>query len=314
MRIITIGPLPPEWGGPRPGGVATAHRVLIEELSRDHDVSVVNWTQSEQVQILRPDKTDPEMWYADQASRADVVIMFHVSTPWAVYHSRSRPAPAVGSVQSWTPVLRDRSKGEQTNVGMSGMDVLVFPSDHCRQQGLELGFHYPVPTMVVHHALSEEFRRVHDLNGRRNGVVFVGSDNPVKRLSLAREACRSLGLPLTVITGRPRSEVREACLKAEIMCVPSSSESFGIAYIEGAACGIPSVGYAPAVDEISATLGVRMGIGVRTSVQDALKDALGISWNRQELSRRTTETFSPEKHAAEYWHAIETAIDRFGVA
>lgn len=229
MRIITVGPLPPEWGGPRPGGVATSHRLVLEGLRKDHDLAVISWTQSEQVDILRPNKSDPESWYEEQASRADVVLMAHVSHPWAIYHARRRPTAAVGSVHSWSPVLKDAEKRLATIEGMSGMDVLVFPSVHCREQGLDLGFSYPVPTMIVRNALSRVFLSNVDLDQRRHGVVFAGSSSvPIKRLEVAEEACRRLGLDLRVISGRPHRDVQsQRCCRPRRFACPASPRASG---------------------------------------------------------------------------------------
>jgi len=313
MRIITVGPLPPEWGGPRPGGVATSHRLVLEGLRKDHDVAVITWTQSDEVDVLRPNKSDPESWYEEQAAKADVVLMFHVSHPWAIYHARRKPTPAVGSVRSWSPVLEDPGKRTATIEGISGMEVLVFPTSHSRTQGQELGFSYPVPTLIVRNALASVFVEENfDLDQQRRGVVFAGSSSvPIKRLEVAEEACRRLGVDLRVISGRPQGDVRSAMLSAEALCVPSSSEATGNVYIEAAACGTPSVGYGPAINEISRDAGLSIGESADPDTVEALRRVLSAQWDRHAMRAGVVTNYTMENTLAGYEDAFAVAIARY---
>lgn len=56
MRI-TVGPLPPEWSGPKVGGVATFHRLLLEQLGPDHSIAGIRRADPKEVETIRPPKS-----------------------------------------------------------------------------------------------------------------------------------------------------------------------------------------------------------------------------------------------------------------
>lgn len=308
MRILTVGPVPPEWGGPNSGGVATFHRMLLERLD-GHEVAAIT-VGDPPVEVLRPPETGEQRWYAQVATGFDVVLMLHVAHRWAVYHDRERPCPAVGAVRSWTPVLTKPSRHERVQQALDAMDVLVLTSQFAVQQGRELGFSYRVEPVVVHNALSDPFRSPVDLDRARSGVIFVGNVSEIKRLAVARHAADVAGVPLTIIEGQPPDVVRDAMLSARALCVPSSSESFGNVYIEAAACGTPSVGYPPAIAELSLAAGTPIGIAPwGDDVAGALGAALEQSWDRDAMRRGVMAAFDPDVMASYYASLLRTCVD-----
>ena len=261
------------------------------------------------METIRPPKAANADWYVDQVHDADVVLLLHVSHPMAIHHAMTKPVPAVGAVQSWTPVLQ-HGKREATLRGLSGADVLVFPSEHCRLQGQQLGFHYPAPTFVVSNALDPLFAEPLDVERPRKGVVFVVAPNAIKQPELAEEACRTLGVPFQIVSGKSRHHVREALLSAEALCIPSKSESFGIAYTEAASCGTLSrlcTIYARTLGPDRNDNGYRSGNGCRQRSQPQSLQS-GTDMN---LRRRTLRAFKPETTAVGYLDALRMALDQF---
>lgn len=89
--------------------------------------------------------------------------------------------------------------------------------------------------------------------------MFVGAPNEIKQSELAERACDILAHLSDHLSDQPRHRVRQALLSAEVLCIPSKSESFGLAYIEAASCGTPAVGYAPAIRESRPASACRSG-------------------------------------------------------
>lgn len=311
MRILTVGPVPPEWGGPRAGGVATVHRVLLEGLARGDVHEVASITEGDPpVPVLRPPEGGQQQWYADVAARFDVVLMLHVAHRWAAYHARERPCAALGSVMSWTPVLSNPSSTERVQHALDAMDALVFPSGFAAEQGRQLGFAYAAEPVVVHNALTGPFLSAVDLHRPRAGAVFVGNVSEVKRLDVARRATAEAGMELAVVEGQSPEGVRDSMLGAELLCVPSSSESFGNVYIEAAACGTPSVGYPPAIRELSDAAGTDIGVApCNDDVAAAVRMTVERAWDREAMRRGALAAFDPRGMVQGYTVAMEAAVD-----
>ncbi len=85
--------------------------------------------------------------------------------------------------------------------------------------------------------------------------------------------------------------MRKLVRSAEVLCLPSLSESFGIVMIEALASGTPVVGFGPTFTEIRERLGVEIGEpvwdGTPEEVRAGLESVLSRDWNRAQLRKRT---------------------------
>jgi glycosyltransferase involved in cell wall biosynthesis len=351
VRALLCGSIPPEWGGATGGGVATFHRIFIEELygrSDAHDVEIAGLIpfnldpaspHRAPVHMLLPEDGASEIdFYAHalEASGADVVVFQHITNRWAVYHARLKPpTPAMGVVHSWHPVTfkageaAERSR-KSADEALGGLDRLVCCSAHVRTEGERLGFAYPVEADVIHYPLQPAFMADLDVVGqRRRGLIFVGSvidrKNPMAVVEAAvrcdadltvvgegpgepglRSAAARLGFQdrVTFVGWLPVEPLRGLLLRAEMLCLPSRSEGFSVAYLEAIACGTPIVGMGANVDELSERLGLRCGASVRDGTVDEVVAAVRwvrrADWDRGELRRRAVGAFSPKRVVSAY--------------
>lgn len=291
-------------------------------------------------QMSRRDRTD---LYRLIANTVDVVMFHHVAHEWTRHHrTAGRPAPAVGVVHSWHAITdrvgEDRdSKQRQIQEALDVVDRIVVPSRWAADEGLDLGLTYPVEPAVIHYPLPRPFLQNNTLNRPRNGVVYVGTLNERKNPMALLEAAPALpGVPITFVgTGeleeclRARAQqlglvdqvrfagpltaeqVRDELLAADVMCLPSRSESFGIVYTEALACGTPVVGFGGTIAEIEGAVDTTCGVGLADGspeeVASALRQVLERSWDRALLSNRAVSRFSPSVVADSYATIIRQA-------
>jgi glycosyltransferase involved in cell wall biosynthesis len=284
-----------------------------------------------------------------QETRAEVVLFQHIAHRWAVYHSRLKQAvPAIGVVHSWhavtfrTPEAASRVR-QTIQRALPGCDHLVFVSEHTRTEGERLGFSYPAQTSVINNPLGGAYMQAPPVAAdERRGWVFVGSlinrKNPMTALEAAakcgehltiigegpeeaalRSAAARLGTEdrVTFVGWAPPERVREALLRAELLCLPSLSEGFSLAYLEALACGTPVVGTGANVEEIAERIGLACGAPIREGTVDevaaAARSMHESAWDRTELRRRVVDTFSPKAVAAAYALVLrDTALGAHG--
>jgi len=235
MRIVTVGPLPSEWGGANARGVATFHRLLLGQLIPENSIAVITSADSKAVETIRPPKAANADWYADQVHDGDAVWLLHVSYPMAIHHAMTRPVPSVGAVQSRTPVLH--GKRQVTLRGLSGADVLVFLRSTVGSRDSSWDSLIPQLPRLCPTLSTTSWPNPWMSNALGRGAVFVGAPKAIEQPELAEQACRALGGPFQIVSGKSRQHVREALLSAEVLCFPGKSESIGIAYTEAASCG-----------------------------------------------------------------------------
>lgn len=343
LRLLTVGSLPPEWGGPERGGVATFHASLLSGLlERREEVEVVGTMPPGPLErkvpvpvFVRPEDVGRASFYEDLLDRLqpDVVLMNHIAHTVGVTHARlADPPPAVGVVHSWNSVTfaasdaQDRKRSVVAEA-LAGMAAVALPSRHALAEGLELGFRYPeiaesIPNPLPEHHL-EEGLRVGD--GERRDVVFLGALKPIKNPVALVEAAALLPEVSVVFAGsgeleaelRGRIEdlslagrvrlaapfpaldhlarVRELLLGAQMVCLPSRSESFGLVLIEALACGAPVVGFGPTVREIRDEIGIEIGepldAGTPEEVATAIERVAAAEWDHERLRRATIDAF-----------------------
>lgn len=117
----------------------------------------------------------------------------------------------------------------------------------------------------------------------------------------------SLENAVTLLGEVPDDEaVRREYAAADVFCLPSLQEGFGIAYLEAMAAGLPVVALdVAAVPEIVGDAGVLLPPGDETALADALINLLKNKDLRDELGRRGIE-----RAAAYSWRAVAESFIR----
>lgn len=347
-RLVSVGSIPPAWGGTTSGGVATFHEAFLREIPR-HRAEVVGVLPTNLdpqaddpagINCLRPEGDERE-WYLETLDglAPDAVKFFHVGHRWALWHVEHSDIPAVGSIHSWhqithrPPDQSERARGVLQAV-LKGIDALIFPSRHTCRQGEDLGLVYDCPTYVIPNHLHQRVAAAPLSRQPRNGIVFAGSLIPRKRADLVVRAAADLDLPATILGdgperlalerlarevgasvrflgGRPIEDVIGSYQSAKVLCVPSDSESFGNVYLEAAACGTPSVGFAPTLAEIADHVGCSIGVGVSGTatageVTAAVDRVLSAQWDRRML-REHAARLSPARTVGGYLDVLTSA-------
>ncbi len=299
--------------------------------------------------FARPDDVGSAEFYERTLLRLapDVVLMNHVAHTVGVTHARldSSP-PAVGVVHSWhnitfaDPAEAGRRR-EVTEEALGGLAALVVGSRHCLEEGRRLGLPYPATAEAIHYPLQSLYLESGlDVDaGQRGGVLFLGSLIPRKNprslveatallpgleLVLAgegemegplREAIAGLGLAgrVRIANHFPAAEhlhrVRDLLLGAQVMCLPSSSESFGLVFAEALACGTPVVGFGPTVREIRDAMGIEIGepLGDPSpeAIAAAIERVLSTDWDRGALHRAAVASFDLSRASDRYIEVLK---------
>lgn len=351
MRLLTVGSLPPEWGGPVRGGAATFHAALLTKLCQRESVEVAGVLPpgplDREIPVpawIRPEGVSRARFYEDLLERLqpDVVLMNHFAHTIGVTHARlGAPVPAVGVAQSWHAVTfaeddeGRRRAWETTQEALHGLCAVVSISRHAMVEGKQLGLEYPPVAEAIHNPVPPVHLTDVEIGaGNRAGVVFLGSlierkapgalveaavllpevdVSLVGQGDLENSLCAQiaqLGLMDRVrVAKQPVGEqhlawVRRELLGAEVMCLPSRSETLGVAYVEALACGTPIVGFGPAVREIRDEVGFEVGEPLDSSAPEeiaaALERVLAAAWDRPRLRRAALAAFGLDRTADRY--------------
>jgi D-inositol-3-phosphate glycosyltransferase len=91
---------------------------------------------------------------------------------------------------------------------------------------------------------------------------------------------------------------------AELVCLPSHSESFGLVMIEALAAGAPVAGFGPTLREIRDRLGIDVGEPLDDPTPEAVAAAVesirSRAWDRARLRRAALAEFSAATVAGRY--------------
>jgi glycosyltransferase involved in cell wall biosynthesis len=239
-RVLSVGPLPPEWGGSLRGGVTRAHASLIEELSGDrgprrvracgvlvpppHEIDK-DGANLCPVRVFKPGRRFRWHYGRALAKSQPHVVVFHNIAAFAAARSTRVHAglapelPAVGIVHAWHPITMKRDAEQarrnrrRTEQALARLQAAVFVSHHCKREGEDLGLVYPPIAEVIHYPLQPAFAGSDAEFGDRDrrGIAFLGSFNPRKNpASLIEAVARRTRLELTLAgRGRQRGELEE---------------------------------------------------------------------------------------------------------
>ena len=286
-----------------------------------------------------------------ERTRPEAVVFNHVTArrvaEWVILHRKLAPeVPCVGIVHSWHSITQLDDAVGRLQVAQEAIDsvqALCFGSEHCRQEGTGLGASYPQVAEVIHYPLQHAYLARANVNGAdRRGVAYVGSLLPRKNLAALIEAVATRPrLDLTIAgEGEAQAELRalsrrlgaedrirfrghypadqhiermrRLLVDSALLCLPSTSESFGLVMIEALACGTPVVGFAPTLAEIEELVGCRCGERLQTAdpgeIAGAIDRVMAREWDRSELRGRTLAAFDPGIAASRYAELIRSLV------
>ena len=225
MRVLSVGSLPPAWGGPSYGGVATLHATLLEGfLDPRSAVEVVGVvppsppSRELPVPVFAPRPGELTADFYERLLhelRPDAVIMHHFAHTIGVAHARLvDPPPAIGVAHSWHNVTF--SSGEQrrravatTQEALSGLAAVVGMSRHCLREGEKLGLRYPSLVETIYHPLQPLYSaplELSELERERRGIVCLGSLIPRKEPATLVRAAELLPGARVVFAGHGELE------------------------------------------------------------------------------------------------------------
>jgi glycosyltransferase involved in cell wall biosynthesis len=371
-RLLTVGPVPPEWGGRLRGGVTRFNVTLLEELRtrpwrhRIEPLGVlipppqrIHRRIAERLAplpiFMQPQGGRPRRFtrlLLDQ-QRPDVVLVNNIAAFNGARYVRVQAQvapelPTIAVVHEWRAI---RAKGDEARAAryraaaqdaLDHVDAVVFPSRHTRDLGSgELGLRYPQRALVISNPVQPAFADPDlRIDGRRRGIAFVGSYNDRKNpQALLRALASTPGVGLTLqgrgpIESELRSLARELAIEdrvefapflghrkhvaavvevmrsAELLCLPSRSESFALVIVEALATGTPVAGYGPTLVEIRDRLGIDVGEPIFDPTPDnvaaAVEAVRSRSWDRPALRRAALAAFAPAVVARRYARLIRT--------
>lgn len=365
LRLLSVGPIPPEWGGRLRGGVTRFHSTLLDELRTRP------WRHRiEPVGVLIPPPQRVGRWHADnkaplpvfmqprggrprrftglvlERTAPDAVLLNNLAAFNGARFARVRASvapdlPTVAVVHEWRAIRVKKSERREhylrnAQLGLEQVDAVVFPSEHTRRIGVEqLGLRYPGRTEVIPNPLQTAFAAPDvEVSGPRSGIAFVGSFNARKNPGAVLEAAALIGDVEVVLQGRgglepelrgraselglgdrvqfapyvkpPRhvDAVISVMAGAEVVCLPSLSESFGLVMIEALAAGTPVAGFGPTLREIRDRVGIEVGAPIDDpspeTVAAAIESVRSRSWDREELRSAALAEFSARSVARRY--------------
>lgn len=365
-RLLTVGPIPPEWGGRLRGGVTRFNVTLLDEFRLRrwrHRIDPVGVLipPPQRVRRLKAEKKAPLPIFMQpkearprrftslllEREQPDVILLNNLAAFNGARFSRVRAEvapdlPTVAVVHEWRAI---RAKGDSeraeryrraAQAGLEVVDAVVFPSAYTRDLGpAELGLRYPDRALVIPNPLQPGFAESGiDVTGPREGVAFVGSFNERKNPgALLRAAAGMPELRVTMQGRGPledelRAQVAELGIServefapfvkpklhvaavidvmrsAELVCLPSLSESFGLVMIEALAAGSPVAGFGPTLTEIRDRVGIDVGEPIDDptpgNVAAAIEAIRSRRWNRKQLRKAALAEFSAGSVAARY--------------
>lgn len=313
LRVLSCGSIPPDWGGPVSGGVATFHATIVPALDSRPDVHVVGVaTHSPPIPgrvpvpvLHEPPGAGSREWLRRvvEDERPDVALLHHFTNRYGLMLPEVAPGlPLVGAAHSWHSLTdapeadrpRRRELFERT---MADLAAIVFGSDHAANEGVGLGFKYPPLQATVPYPLRPEFATPVDIVASRHGAAFAGVLTARKNPRVALEGAAAAGIAISFANVGPQleelhrsaaeigadahflgeipvGELRRLLARSELLLMPSESESFGLLFIEALSCGTPVAGFAPTLLEIEERIGIPIGVPIEQPSPEAVTAAI----------------------------------------
>ncbi|MFW6017050.1 MAG: glycosyltransferase family 4 protein, partial [bacterium] len=150
-------------------------------------------------------------------------------------------------------------------------------------------------------------KAISKLHNQQIHVVFIGSGEKDELISIAKNL--NILDQLTIIDHVKQDDLIDYYNASELVVIPSSSESFGLIFIEALACGTPVIGTKGVPEEIipEEDYGYRVEIGNIEELTEKIKLSINKVWDRNKLME-FAESFSWETSIQKYIDIYETVI------
>jgi len=247
-RLLTVGAVPPEWGGRMRGGVTRFNVTLLDELRAHpwrHRIEPIGVLVPPPQRIhrrlaerraplpvfMQPKGGRPRRFTRSllDEERPDVVLVNNVAAFNGARYVRVQAQvapglPTVAVVHEWRAIWAKDEDGRRERYRAAAQDALdhvdavVFPSIHTRDVGTgDMGLRYPGRAEVINNPVQGAFAEPGlGVDGERRGVAFVGSFNDRKNpQALLRAIATMPGLELTM-QGRGPIEQELRALTVEL--------------------------------------------------------------------------------------------------
>ena len=266
-----------------------------------------------------------------QEVQPDCIVFHHISNAWAAAISDiETDATIIGFAHSW---LYCRPENDQrypqnlnrVNKTLTKIDHLLFLSKHCHDEMEEFVqrpnckisiLPPPLPVLSVNQSKIEN-------KPKKGQIVYLGNLLPHKNPLQLVKSLQFLDSTELLMIGSGKeeseisryisennlndkvriennlsdSEVSDFLEEADVFCMPSEYEAFGLVYLEALDHGLPIVGFGPSIETIESEMGMKCGVALSDysprSIADAIHECLSHSWDRAKLQKRVRDVFNP---------------------
>ena len=262
----------------------------------------------------------------------DCVVFHHISNAWsAAISDIETHATIFGFAHSWVFCRPGNDKSyiqrklDCVNKTLTKIDHLLFLSKHCHDEMDEFVqrpdckisiLPPPLPVLSINQHKIEN-------NLKKGQIVYLGNLLPHKNPLQLVKSLQFLDNTELIMIGSGKeesdisqyisennlndkvriennltdSEVSDFLEKADVFCMPSEYEAFGLVYLEALDHGLPIVGFGPSIETIESEMGIKCGVALPDysprSIADAIDECLSHSWDREKLQKRVREVFNP---------------------
>ena len=280
--------------------------------------------------------------------KPDCILFHHISHAWAASIADIQSSThMMGFAHSWINVREGRDKNfpHKLNLvkkSLTRLDHLLFLSDHCRNEMNEFMLSPTCSISVVPPPLPQ-LNKALDIQksgfDREIGhIVYLGNllehKNPmplVEAINLLKETTltiigsgqqhdeikdfvrkNKLADRINLLGNISDGEISKIMLKADVFCLPSHYEAFGLVYLEALEHGLPVIGYGPSITAIEKEMKIKCGIPLKNydslSIANAIEECMDIEWKRTQIQKIVTSTFNPYSISKRMANIIHSSI------